>query len=105
MAHVKVTTSDGPMLQEALSTSPNQRSMWQAAIDEELDLLNANNTWQPDLIPRSKPLPARVVLKNKRNADGSVERLKARIVAGENFQTYHRSGNFFLRQSTIYVSV
>eukprot|EP00171_Calliarthron_tuberculosum_P002470 IDg2470t1 len=43
---------------------------------------------KPYASPASRPLPTHVVLKIKRHGDGTVERFKARIVAGGNFQTY-----------------
>ena len=83
-----VSTSDEPTLREAMSTPPEERSLWMQAIEDELDSLHAKHTWTPDNSPGSKPLPTHVVLKVKRNADGSVDRFKARIVAGGNFQQY-----------------
>lgn len=58
------------------------------AIDDEIRSLDSKHTWKPDSHPESLPLPTHVVLKVKRNSDGSVERFKARVVAGGNFQVY-----------------
>ena len=85
---VKVTTGDDPTLREALSSTPEERDLWKAAIDEELQSLESNNTWYPDDSPEAQPLPTHAILKIKRKADGSVERFKARVVAGGNHQTY-----------------
>ena len=85
---VRVTTGDEPTLREALNATPEEQALWEAAIQEELDSLESNNAWCPDDSPDSQPLPTHAILKIKRNADGSVERFKARIVAGGNHQTY-----------------
>ena len=86
--NITVTTSDEPTLHEALNATPEERELWQAAIDEELESLESNNTWYPDDQPDAQPLPTHAILKVKRKADGSVERFKARVVAGGNHQTY-----------------
>lgn len=85
---IEVTTSDEPTLTEALSASPTEKSLWEAAIQDELHSLDAKGTWIVDDSPASQPLPTHVVLKVKRNADGSVDRFKARVVAGGNRQTF-----------------
>lgn len=59
-----------------------------SVIDEEFQPLESKQTWYPDDSPGSQPLPTHPVLNKKRNSDGSVERFKARIVAGGNFQVY-----------------
>ena len=55
---------------------------------QEFKSLEEKNTWELDENPHSKPLPAHIVLKIKRDAEGKVNRLKARIVAGGNHQCY-----------------
>jgi hypothetical protein len=57
---------------------------WRAAMQSEIDSLNELNTW--DLVdsasvPKSKVIPSMWVFKTKRKADGSVDKLKARVVA------------------------
>ncbi|KAM7485260.1 hypothetical protein LguiA_001269 [Lonicera macranthoides] len=55
---------------------------WQAAINSELQALQANGTWSLTPLPAGKtPIGCRWVYKIKRRADGSVERYKARLVA------------------------
>lgn len=85
---VTVTTSDDPMLREALSATPEERDMWESAINEEFQYLDSKHTWTPDDNPAAQPLPTHVMLKVKRKSDGNVERFKARVVAGGNLQTY-----------------
>lgn len=89
--NISVTTSDTPTLREAMSATPEEQELWRIAIDDELNSLNAKMTWKLDQAPASQPLPTHVILKVKRNSDGSVERFKARIVAGGNFQIFGES--------------
>ena len=50
-------------------------------MDKEIQALNANNTWKiVSLPPRKKPIDCKWVYKAKYKADGSLERLKARLV-------------------------
>jgi hypothetical protein len=83
-----VTASDEPTLREAMKSSPQEQALWLQAIDEELDALYCKGTWVPDLKSHEQALPTHIILKVKRNADGSVERFKARIVAGGNHQQF-----------------
>jgi Reverse transcriptase (RNA-dependent DNA polymerase) len=83
-----VTTSDEPTLREAMKVSPQEQGLWPQAIEEEFDALDCKGTWVPDLKPHKQALPTHVILKVKRNADVSVERYKARIVAGGNHQQF-----------------
>ena len=56
--------------------------LWQQAMNEELDALHKNNTWDMvDLPPGQSVVGCRWVYKIKTKADGSVERYKARLVA------------------------
>ena len=87
-ADIEISTSDEPTLREAMSSSPEEKILWQAAIDDELESLSKKNTCKADSNPQSTPLPTHVVLKIKRHGDGSVERFKAQVVAGGNYQTY-----------------
>lgn len=55
---------------------------WHAAMLEEIDALNINQTWE--LVPSSRPMNiigCKWVIKTKLQADRSVERLKARLAA------------------------
>lgn len=55
---------------------------WKQAIQSEYDSLVSNNTWElADLPPGRKAIRCKWVFKIKRNSDGSVARLKARLVA------------------------
>lgn len=85
---VSITTSDEPSLHEALKSTPEERDLWQSAVQDELASLENMQTWERDDSPAAQPLPTHVVLKVKRQSNGNVERFKARIVAGGNHQTY-----------------
>ncbi|KAI0992418.1 hypothetical protein K3495_g15767, partial [Podosphaera aphanis] len=54
--------------------------LWGKAIEEEMDALNRNNTW--DVVPRPKDhnvVGSKWVFKIKHKADGTVDRYKARL--------------------------
>jgi len=54
---------------------------WQEAMDKELHAPHANKTWDiMPLPPGKKPIDCKWVYKAKYRADGSLERLKARLV-------------------------
>lgn len=77
---VAITTSDEPTLSEAMKATPEGRDLWIAAIEGQFKSLEEKETWVHDDEPKSQPLPTHVVLKIKRNSDGSAERFKARVV-------------------------
>lgn len=55
---------------------------WQTAMDEEIEAINRNNTWEIAELPEgSRPIGVKWVFKKKMNAQGKVERYKARLVA------------------------
>lgn len=77
--------TDNPTLKMAMS-SP-EAPQWNAAIQLELEAIQQRGTWE--LVPRPpgvRVIPSKLVLKVKRNGDGTVERLKARICASGNRQ-------------------
>jgi len=54
---------------------------WVAAMNKEIDALQINNTWEVvDLPPNKKAISCKWVYKTKLKSDGSLERLKARLV-------------------------
>lgn len=62
---------------------------WKAATYEEITALEKNDTWELTLLPPGKKtVGCRWLFTVKHNADGSVERLKARLVARGYTQTY-----------------
>ncbi|GMF21560.1 unnamed protein product [Phytophthora fragariaefolia] len=65
------------------------RKQWRQALDLEYQSLLENGTWKLTRLPYGhKALPCHWVLAIKYNADGSVERFKARLVAQGNHQEY-----------------
>jgi hypothetical protein len=55
---------------------------WDNAMDEEMAALDANAIWELVALPKDKkPIGCKWVYKVKHNADGSVSRYKARLVA------------------------
>ena len=61
---------------------------WQAAMQAEIETLQANNTWVMTSLPPGKvPIGCKWVYKIKLKADGSVERYKAKLVAKGYTQT------------------
>lgn len=72
---------DGPTtLEDALDS--DQDNEWLSAMQYELDSLVKNKVFEVTKLPKDKkPLQTGWVLKTKRNPDGTINRLKARIVA------------------------
>lgn len=46
-----ITTSDVPALKEALANP--ELSMWEAAINKEIDIVNRNRTWIADILTQA----------------------------------------------------
>lgn len=62
---------------------------WERAAHAEIDSLEANDTWE--MVTRTKemrPLHTKWVFKTKTDADGNIERYKARMVACGNEQSF-----------------
>ncbi|CAA7035581.1 unnamed protein product [Microthlaspi erraticum] len=67
-------------VQEALSC-PNSNE-WNDAVGEELESMKENHVWDlVDLPPERRAIGNKWIFKIKRNADGSIDRYKARLVA------------------------
>ncbi|RVW59858.1 Retrovirus-related Pol polyprotein from transposon RE1 [Vitis vinifera] len=62
---------------------------WKAAVDEEVQALEKNGTWEITDLPRSKkPVGCKWIFTVKYKADGNVDRYKARLVAKGFTQSY-----------------
>ncbi|KAL5543278.1 hypothetical protein UlMin_010988 [Ulmus minor] len=71
-------------VQEALADK-----RWEAAMDEEMKSLQKNETWEiVDRPAGKKPVGCRWIYIVKYQADGTIERFKARLVAKWYTQTY-----------------
>lgn len=69
---MKITTSDEQTLEEAMSATLEERTLGQVGIDDRFSSLDDQKTWvlSNDSLPT--PLPTHLILKVKRDADGSV---------------------------------
>ena len=56
-------------------------SRWKKAMNEEMEALQKNSTWEIVLLPGKKVIGCRWVYTVKLKADGSIDRYKARLVA------------------------
>jgi len=60
----------------------SQFKEWRAAMNEDLESMLRNDTWDLVELPKNKtPIGCKWLFKPKVNADGSIEKLKARLVA------------------------
>ena len=80
MAYAFVTECIDPLsYQQAVESEENQA--WKTAMDSEMKSLADNKTWELVDPPKHRNvIKTRWVYKTKKNADGSVERNKARLV-------------------------
>ena len=78
-----ITTCTEPTSYKEAVTDPG----WREAMQKEIRALEDNGTWTMETLPPGKrALGSRWVYKIKHNSDGSVERLKARLVVFGNHQ-------------------
>nr|GEW74005.1 zinc finger, CCHC-type [Tanacetum cinerariifolium] len=77
---VLLNVEDAPKTYKEAITSRNY-AFWKQAIDDEMDSLVSNNTWElSDLPPGSKAIGCRWVFRIKYHTDGSIQTFKARLV-------------------------
>ena len=82
-----VAPGDPATYKTAMKTT--NAAQWQAAVDLELDTLRNNQTWVAMSKPKTaKPLHSKWVFKTKLDANGGIERFKARLVACGNEQEH-----------------
>ncbi|MCO5566507.1 hypothetical protein L7F22_020184 [Adiantum nelumboides] len=66
-----------------------ENDKWQESMNEEMDALYGNETWELAPLPKcKKPIGCRWMYRIKLYSDGSVSRYKARLVAKGYAQTY-----------------
>ena len=84
IVHALLSTSTPRNVQEAMS-----QTEWKKAMDEEMQALLKNDTWEMRPLSESKKLIwSRWVYAIKHNSDGSIARYKARLVARGYTQSY-----------------
>ncbi|GJZ35132.1 zinc finger, CCHC-type containing protein, partial [Tanacetum coccineum] len=77
---VLLNVEDAPKTYKEAITSRNS-AFWKEAIDDEMDSLVSNNTWElSNLPPGSKAIGCRWVFRIKYHTDGSVQTFKARML-------------------------
>ena len=82
-----VTTSEPRNFGEAMRSS--HKEGWMKAISEELQALENNGVWKVVKAPKDiRALHSKWVFKTKRDAEGGIERWKARLVACGNEQVF-----------------
>lgn len=86
-AKLAMELQDPRNFQEAMSRM--DRDKWKAAMDDEINSLNINNTWElTELTDDRKPIGCKWVFKIKQDAIGNPSRYKARLVAQGFSQKY-----------------
>nr|GEV25033.1 reverse transcriptase, RNA-dependent DNA polymerase [Tanacetum cinerariifolium] len=77
---VILNVEDAPKTYKEVITSKNS-SFWMVAIDDKIDSLISNNTWElSDLSSGSKTIGCRLVFRIKYHTYGSIQTFKARLV-------------------------
>lgn len=89
---------------EAMNSS--EREKWLQAIDSEINSLKDNKTWELVELPKGrKAIPCKWIFKIKTNADGTIEKYKARLVIKGYSQKkdidFHETFSPVARSSTI----
>ena len=75
-----VIVSEPRNVEEAMNTP--EKNHWLEAMQKEMDSLKQNDVWELVALPEGrKPVGSKWVFKTKLNADGKIERYKARLVA------------------------
>ncbi|KAI0993606.1 hypothetical protein K3495_g14578, partial [Podosphaera aphanis] len=78
-----------PVTYNQAVNDPKHGSLWQKAIDEEIQSLLANHTWREEVAPNGiNTVGTKWVFSVKYKADGTFERFKARLVARGFTQQY-----------------
>jgi hypothetical protein len=84
--HIRDTSESDSMSLKSSLASPS-RDLWEIAIAQELESLREAGTWDIVEPPRgAKFFPSKLVLKLKRNSDGTLKRIKERLVLLRNLQ-------------------
>jgi hypothetical protein len=77
---LSITDDDPRTVREAVYSEDG--NLWKRAMDKEMESLDKNEAWDlVELSTRRKPIGSKWVFKKKLNAEGKVEKYKARFVA------------------------
>ena len=80
VVHIAEEESDPKSTREALSSE--EKDKWTVAMEKEFSSLKANDVWDIVDLPKDrKAIGSKWIFKRKRDAEGNVERYKARLVA------------------------
>ena len=80
VVHIAKQDDDPKSIREALSSEDKEK--WTVAMEKEFNSLDENDVWDIVDLPKDrKAVGSKWVFKRKRDADGNVERYKARLVA------------------------
>ncbi|KAE8729067.1 putative inactive receptor kinase [Hibiscus syriacus] len=78
---IEIWTEDGELSTYHEAINSSDASLWMMAMQEEIEALHKNNTWNLVPLPQGrKPIGNKWVFKIKRNGDNQVERYRARLV-------------------------
>eukprot|EP00253_Pinus_taeda_P029741 PITA_29741 len=83
--YLSITDDDPKIVKEVVDSKDGK--LWKEAIVDEMATLHKNEAWDMVELPVGrKPIGRKWVFKNKKNAEGRVEKYKARLVAKGYFQ-------------------
>src|SRR5262249_26031021 len=92
------SNTDPDTVSYAEAMKSDEATKWRKAIQEELQEMKRNKDWEVVNLPlpyRRKAMPAKWILKRKRNTRNKIERYKARLVILGNLQRRSEIGDIY----------